>query len=93
MNLKMKNLKTHLKNKSCRSENLVFFGDNYIFSVSVLFCSKALIPGMAVPGTEAKLLQVETNLASLRALLEPHGWRVHTDTENGGVLLIPISSP
>ena len=56
-----------------------------------------LFPGMAASapttGTGTIPLPVETDLTSLRSFLEPHGWRIQADTEKGGILLIPISSP
>ena len=56
-----------------------------------------LFPGIEVSapttGAETIPLPVETDLTSLRSLLEPHGWRIQADTEKGGILLIPISSP
>lgn len=43
--------------------------------------------------TEDVLIPVGTGLASFRTLLESRGWQVHTNTVNGDVLLIPLSSP
>jgi len=43
--------------------------------------------------TKDVLIPTATDLASFRALLESRGWQVNTNTVNGDVLLIPLSSP